>query len=121
VYGFNCKNSKEIIKMDQSLKSEMIMLGLEGRNIDAIRLYRDRTKCSLKEAKKTFEGLVKAYWGTKLVDRKITITIEPREDGGLCAYSDDVSGLILSHKNHLKVLYDIIPALMTLLEDRKSK
>ncbi len=110
-----------MIEMDRNLKSEMIMLGLEGRNIDAIRLYRDRTKCSLKEAKKIFEGLVKAYWGTKLVGRKLTITIEPREDGGLCAYSDDVPGLILSHKNHLKVLYDIAPSLLTLLEDRKSK
>jgi len=100
---------------------EMLRLGLEGKNIDAIKLYKDRTNCGLKEAKDVFEEMVKHYFGTKLVDRKVTITLEPREDGGLRVYSDDVPGLILSHKNQLAVLYDIVPSLLTLLEHGKSK
>ncbi len=107
--------------MDQNLKDEMLRLGLEGRNIDAIKLYEDKTGCGLKEAKDMFEEMVKQYFGTKLIDKKITLTLEPREDGGLRVYSDDVPGLILSNKHQLAVLYDIVPALMTILEHGKSK
>lgn len=39
----------------------------------------------------------------QLIDREITIKIAPREDGGLRVWSDDLPGLILSHKNRNEV------------------
>jgi hypothetical protein len=41
---------------------------------------------------------------------KIVVTLEPREDGGLYAYSNDVPGFVLSHSNPEAVRADIKPA-----------
>jgi hypothetical protein len=46
---------------------------------------------------------------------KIVVIFERRHDGGLRAYSDDVPGFLLSHKNHDAVLDDVIPALEGIL------
>jgi hypothetical protein len=48
---------------------------------------------------------------------KIVVTFEPREDGGLRAYSDDVPGFVLSHANPQAVLQDVKPALEGILSD----
>jgi hypothetical protein len=48
---------------------------------------------------------------------KVVVTLEPREDGGLRAYSDDVPGFVLSHRDPEKVLADIKPALEAILSD----
>ena len=46
---------------------------------------------------------------------KIVVTFEPREDGGLRAYSDDVPGFVLSHPDADAVLADVKPALEGIL------
>jgi hypothetical protein len=63
-----------------------------------------------------------------IIDKKITIKIEPREDGGLRIWSDDLPGLILSHSNQQSVLLDLGPAIIgmctgvwPLLYERKTK
>lgn len=48
--------------MDKDLECEILKLAFEGRNIDAIKLYRERTKCGLKEAKDAFEDCVTKYF-----------------------------------------------------------
>lgn len=40
----------------------------------------------------------------QIIHRSITIRIEPREDGGLRIWSDDIPGLILSHNDQEAVL-----------------
>jgi hypothetical protein len=47
---------------------------------------------------------------------KITIHLEPRSDGGLRVYSDDIPGLVLSHSDAAAVLDDIAPVLKKLLK-----
>jgi len=47
--------------------------------------------------------------------RKIVVTFEGREDGGLKAYSDDVPGFVLSHFAPDAVLKDVKPALEGIL------
>ena len=47
--------------------------------------------------------------------RKIVVTFEGREDGGLKAYSDDVPGFVLSHFVPDAVLKDVKPALEEIL------
>ena len=42
---------------------------------------------------------------------KVTVSLEPRSDGGLRAYSDDVPGFVLSHSDAKAVIADIKPAL----------
>jgi hypothetical protein len=46
---------------------------------------------------------------------KIVVTFETREDGGLRAYSSDVPGFVLSHKDPLAVIRDVPPALSRIL------
>lgn len=46
----------------------------------------------------------------------VTLKLEPRPDGGLRVSSDDVPGLVLSHKHPAKVMADILPALRGILE-----
>jgi hypothetical protein len=60
--------------------------------------------------------LLSERWRTQ-VSRfiKIVVTLEPREDGGLYAYSNDVPGFVLSHRNPEAVLADIKPALEGIL------
>jgi hypothetical protein len=46
---------------------------------------------------------------------KVVVSFEPREDGGLRAYSSDVPGFVLSHKDPLAVIRDVRPALAVIL------
>jgi hypothetical protein len=46
---------------------------------------------------------------------KIVVVFERRPDGGLRAYSDDVPGFVLSHRNPKAVLADVKPALEGIL------
>jgi hypothetical protein len=46
---------------------------------------------------------------------KIVLTFERRDDGGLRAYSDDVPGFVLSHKDPELVIRDVAPALGRIL------
>jgi len=46
---------------------------------------------------------------------KVVVTFEPREDGGLRAYSEDVPGFVLSHSNAQAVIRDVGPALERIL------
>jgi hypothetical protein len=48
---------------------------------------------------------------------KIIVRFERRHDGGLRAWSDDVPGFLLSHKDCDAVLKDVIPALEGILSD----
>jgi hypothetical protein len=48
---------------------------------------------------------------------KIVVVYERRHDGGLRAYSDDVPGFLLSHKDRDAVLKDVIPALEGILSE----
>ena len=48
------------------------------------------------------------------IDREITITLAPREDGGLRVWSDDLPGLVLSHISQRLVLEDLGPAIIEL-------
>jgi hypothetical protein len=49
---------------------------------------------------------------------KFTVIFERREDGGLMAYSDDVPGFVLSHRDPKAVLADVKPALERILSHR---
>ena len=49
---------------------------------------------------------------------KITVCFEPRPDGGLRAYSDDVPGLVLSSVNIDGILEDVTEALKIILSER---
>ena len=46
---------------------------------------------------------------------KVTAQWEERSDGGLHAWSDEVPGLVLSHKDPQNVLGDVEPALRVIL------
>ena len=46
---------------------------------------------------------------------KVVVAFEMRDDGGLRAYSDDVPGFVLSHKDPSEVIRDIAPALERIL------
>lgn len=46
---------------------------------------------------------------------RVTVHIQQRRDGGLRVWSDDLPGLVLSHKDPKRVLADIAPALETIL------
>lgn len=48
---------------------------------------------------------------------KIAVDFESREDGGLRAYSCDVPGFVLSHRDCDAVLADVVPVLETILSD----
>lgn len=47
---------------------------------------------------------------------KITVKMRRRADGGLRVWSDQLPGLVLSHRDPERVLSDIEPALETILE-----
>jgi hypothetical protein len=49
---------------------------------------------------------------------KITVRFEPRPDGGLRVYSEDVPGLVLSSLDIDGVLEDVPAALSTILSER---
>ena len=46
---------------------------------------------------------------------KIVVSFERRDDGGLRAFSDDVPGSVLSHKDPLAVIKDVAPVLERIL------
>ena len=46
---------------------------------------------------------------------KITLNFEPRPDGGLRVWSDDVPELVLSHRSPERVIEDIFPAVQAIL------
>jgi hypothetical protein len=46
---------------------------------------------------------------------KIVVSFERRDDGGLRAYSDDVPGFVLSHRDPLAVIRDVPPVLERIL------
>jgi hypothetical protein len=46
---------------------------------------------------------------------KVTVNFEPRPDGGLRAWSDDVPGLVLSHTDIDGVIADVTQALKVIL------
>ncbi len=48
---------------------------------------------------------------------KITIHLQRRPDGGLRVWSDDMPGLVLSHRDPERVLEDIIPAVETIVSE----
>lgn len=52
------------------------------------------------------------------VTYKIVVKMKRRADGGLRAWSDQVPGLVLSHKDPARVLADIEPALVVILEEQ---
>src|ERR1019366_5781975 len=52
---------------------------------------------------------------------KVTVTFEPREDGGLYVYSDDLPGFVLSHLDAHAVLADIEPALSVFLSGQLDR
>lgn len=56
----------------------------------------------------------------KQIDREITIHLEPREDGGLRIWSDDLPGLILSFRDQRTVLLNLGAAIVGLLEHRAA-
>jgi hypothetical protein len=45
----------------------------------------------------------------------LNVTFETREDGGLRAYCDKVPGFVLSHKDAVLVMADVVPALQIIL------
>lgn len=53
----------------------------------------------------------------KQVAFKVSVDFERREDGGLRAYSKDVPGFVLSHRDCDAVLGDVVPVLETILSD----
>ncbi len=46
---------------------------------------------------------------------KVVVSFERRDDGGLRAYSDDVPGFVLSHRDPVAVIRDIEPVLGQIL------
>lgn len=46
---------------------------------------------------------------------KVVVTFDPREDGGLRAYSKDVPGFVLSNSDPEKVIEGVVPALEFIL------
>jgi hypothetical protein len=50
--------------------------------------------------------------------RHIRVTVDPREDGGVIVYSEDLPGLFLSGQEGTKILAAIEPAVHALLEHR---
>lgn len=49
---------------------------------------------------------------------KVTVCFESRPDGGLRAYSPEVPGMVLSHRDVDDVLEDVATALKLILESR---
>jgi hypothetical protein len=52
---------------------------------------------------------------------KVSVDFERREDGGLRAYSNDVPGFVLSHRDCDAVLGEVVPVLETILSDMFNK
>ena len=51
---------------------------------------------------------------------KVAVTFEKRPDGGLCAYSEDVPGLMLSGADAEAVFEDVIPAMEELFRHNRK-
>lgn len=49
---------------------------------------------------------------------RVTLRVEPREDGGLRVWSEDVPELVLSHTDHALVLADARVALEVILSEK---
>jgi hypothetical protein len=49
--------------------------------------------------------------------QKVVVIFEPRPDGGLRVYSDDVPGFVLSHPDPDAVMNDVEPALEGILSE----
>lgn len=49
--------------------------------------------------------------------KKITVHISRRRDGGLRAWSDDLPGLVLSHKDESRLIADLEPAMEFMLSE----
>lgn len=56
-------------------------------------------------------------WNVDSANFKITVEIQRREDGGLRVRSNEVPGLVLSHRDPDRVIADIQPALEAILSD----
>lgn len=56
-----------------------------------------------------------------MVKREITIKLAPRDDGGLRVWSDDIPGLVLSHRVQELILMDLGQAIIGLLEDKDGQ
>ena len=54
-----------------------------------------------------------------IIDKKMTIVLEPREDGGLRVWSDDLPGLVLSGSDQEAVLSDLDIAIIELQRYRQ--
>jgi hypothetical protein len=52
---------------------------------------------------------------------KIVVHFSRREDGGLRAWSDDVPGFVLSHRDAQAVMDDVEPALETILSSMHNR
>jgi hypothetical protein len=50
--------------------------------------------------------------------RHIKVLIEPRDDGGIRVYSDDLPGLILAGRERIRIMADIWPAAKAILEHK---
>lgn len=53
-----------------------------------------------------------------MTKRHIKVTVEPREDGGIRIYSEDLPGLVLSGRERVKIMGDIGPAVRAILEHK---
>lgn len=48
---------------------------------------------------------------------RISVSFEGRPDGGLRVHSDDIPGFVLSHPDAEAVMYDVEPALKTIVSE----
>lgn len=55
------------------------------------------------------------------MERTVTLRIIDREDGGLRIWSDDLPGLVLSHRDQSAVWRDLGPAIEVLLNHNRQK
>ena len=78
----------------------------------------DKIAEGLREAIAVARGEQKPARWTELREfggKKIPVTFERRDDGGLRVYSADLPGLVLSHSDARAVLADVEPALAVML------
>lgn len=52
------------------------------------------------------------------VSYKITVCVEPRDDGGIRVWSEDLPELVLSHSDSQRVVDDVLIAIRTILTER---
>lgn len=56
-----------------------------------------------------------------MIDKSITVYLEPREDGGLRVWSDDLPGLILSGPDQVVILRMLGDVIVELLRYRAQR